>query len=60
VVDNVSLDIEAPVVTSLILRFAGLTWFFEDAHRSRVCVRVFLRVSVFLRVRVLVEDAHRS
>ncbi len=44
VVGDVPVDSETPVVTSSIsLEFAGPV--FEDAHRGRVCVRVFLGVS---------------
>jgi hypothetical protein len=43
VVGDVTVDSEAPVVTSSIsLGFAGPV--FEDAHRGRVCVRVFIGV----------------
>jgi hypothetical protein len=44
VVGDVPVDSEAPVVTSSISpEFAGPV--FEDAHRDRVCVRVFIGVS---------------
>jgi hypothetical protein len=43
---NVPVDSEAPVVTSLISRFASSTQFFGGARRDRVYVRAFIRVSV--------------
>ncbi len=44
VVGDIPVDSEAPVVISLISPgFAGPV--FEDAHRGRVCVRVFIGVS---------------
>jgi len=46
VVGDVSVDSEAHVVTSSISRFASPTWFFGDAHRSKVCVYIFIEVSV--------------
>ena len=46
VVGDVSVDSEAPVVTSSISRFAGPTQFFGGAHRSRVYVRAFIGISV--------------
>jgi hypothetical protein len=45
VVSDVSVDDEAPVVTSRISRSAGARSF-GGAHRGRVCVRVFIGVSV--------------
>jgi hypothetical protein len=39
-------DSEALVVTSSISRFPGPTQFFGGAHRGRVCVRMFIGVSV--------------
>ena len=53
VVGDVSIDSETPVVTlSISPGFAGPV--FEDAHRGRVCVRVFIGVSVHaLRVSAL-------
>jgi hypothetical protein len=45
VVSNVPVDDEAPVVTSRISRFAGAQSF-GGAHRGRVCVHVFIGVSV--------------
>jgi hypothetical protein len=45
VVSDVPLDDEALVVTSRISRFAGAQSF-GGAHRGRVCVRVFIGVSV--------------
>ena len=47
-VDDVSVDSKASVVTSSISRFAGTAQFFECAHVSRVCVRAFIEVSVRL------------
>jgi hypothetical protein len=45
VVGAVPVDSEAHVVTSSILRiFAGAV--FEDAHRGRLCVRVFIGMGV--------------
>ena len=44
-VSDVPVDDEAPVVTSRIFRFAGAQSF-GGAHRGRVCVRVFIGVSV--------------
>jgi len=46
VVDDVSVDSETFVVTSLISRFAGLTRFFGGAYRGRVCVSTFIEVSI--------------
>jgi hypothetical protein len=46
VIGDVSVDSEVPVVTSSISRFAGPTQFFGGAHRGRVCVCAFTRVSV--------------
>ena len=46
VVGDVPVDNEAPVVTSSVSRFAGLTQFFGGAHRGRVCMRAFIGVSV--------------
>ena len=60
VLDNVSIDSEAPMVTSSILRFVGVTQFFRDAHRSRVyvhefrwdeCTLVYMSVCVYTRSR---------
>jgi hypothetical protein len=45
VVSDVPVDDEAPLVTSGISRSAG-TKSFGGAHRGRVCVRVFIRMSV--------------
>jgi hypothetical protein len=45
VVSDVPVDDEAPVVTSRIFRSAGAQ-FFGGAHRGRVCVHVFIGVSV--------------
>jgi hypothetical protein len=45
VVSDVPVDDETPVVTSRISRPVGAQSF-EGAHRSRVCVRVFIGVSV--------------
>jgi hypothetical protein len=45
VVSDVPVDDEAPVVTSRISRSAGAQ-FFGGAHRGRVCVRVFIGVSM--------------
>jgi len=46
VIDDMSLDNETSVVTSSISRFTGPTRFFECAHRGRVCMHVFIGVSV--------------
>ena len=46
VVGDVSVDSEAPVVTSSISRFTGSTQSFGGAHRGRVCARAFIEVSV--------------
>ena len=47
VVGDVLIDNEVPVVTLSILRFVGLTWFFESTYRDRcVCVRVFIGISL--------------
>jgi hypothetical protein len=48
VVSDVPVDDEAPVVTSKISRSAGAQSF-RGTHRGRVCVRVFIGVSVRLR-----------
>ena len=53
VVGDVPVDSEAPVVTSSISRFAGPTQFFGGAHRDRVCVHAFIRVSALVYVSVL-------
>jgi hypothetical protein len=45
VVSDVPVDDEAPVVTLRISRSAGAQSF-GGAHRGRVCVRVFIGVSV--------------
>jgi hypothetical protein len=45
VVGDVPIDEEAPVVTSRISRSVGAQSF-GGAHRGRVCVRVFIGVSV--------------
>jgi hypothetical protein len=45
VVSDVPVDDEAPLVTSRISRSVGAQSF-GGAHRGRVCVRVFLGVSV--------------
>jgi hypothetical protein len=45
VVSDVAVDDEATVVTSRISRFAGAQSF-GGAHRGRVWIRVFVRVSV--------------
>jgi len=46
VVDDVPVDSETPTVTSRRSReFAGLV--FEDTHRGRVCVLVFIGMNVF-------------
>jgi hypothetical protein len=45
VVSDVPVDDEAPMVTSRISRCAGAQSF-GGAHRGRVCVRVFIGVSV--------------
>jgi hypothetical protein len=45
VVSDVPVDDEAPVVTSRISRSVGAQSF-EGAHRGRVCVRVFIGLSV--------------
>jgi hypothetical protein len=45
VVSDVPVDDEAPLVTSGISRSAGAQSF-GGAHRGRVCVRVFVGVSV--------------
>jgi hypothetical protein len=45
VVSDVPVDDESPLVTLGISRSAGAQ-FFGGAHRGRVCVRVFIRVSV--------------
>ena len=42
VVGDVSVDREASVVTSSISRICGSV--FEDAHKGRVCVHVFIGV----------------
>jgi hypothetical protein len=44
-VSDVPIDDEAPLVTSGISRSVGAKSF-EGAHMGRVCVRVFIRVSV--------------
>jgi len=46
VVGDVPVDSKASVVTSSISRFAGPTRFFGGAHRGRVCVCVFIELSV--------------
>jgi hypothetical protein len=45
VVSDVPVDDKAPVVTSRTSRSAGASSF-GGAHRGRVCVRVFIGVSV--------------
>jgi hypothetical protein len=45
VASDVPVDDEAPLVTSGISRCAGAQSF-GGAHRDRVCVRVFIGVSV--------------
>jgi hypothetical protein len=45
VVRDVPVDDEAPLVTSGIFRSAGAQSF-RGAHRGRVCVHVFIGVSV--------------
>jgi hypothetical protein len=45
VVSDVPVDNEAPVVTSRISRSAGAQSF-EGAHKGRVCVLVFIGVSM--------------
>jgi hypothetical protein len=45
VVSDVPVDDEAPVVTSRISRSVGAQSF-GGAHRGRVCLRVFIGVSV--------------
>jgi hypothetical protein len=45
VVSDVPVDDEVPVVTSRISRYAGAQSF-GGAHRGRVCVHVFIGVSV--------------
>jgi hypothetical protein len=45
VVSDVPVDDESPVVTSRISRSAGAQSF-GGAHRGRICVRVFIGVSV--------------
>jgi hypothetical protein len=42
VVDDVSVDSEPPMVTSLISRFVGLTQFFAAAHKGRVYEHAFI------------------
>jgi hypothetical protein len=44
-VDNIFVDSEMPEVTSLMSRVIGSV--FEDFHMDRVCVRAFIRVSVY-------------
>ena len=46
IVGDVPVDSEAPVVTSSISRICIVGSVFKDAHRGRVCVRVFIGVSV--------------
>jgi len=46
VVNDVSVDSEAPMVTSSILRFTSPTRFFEGAHKSRMCIHMFIGLSV--------------
>jgi len=53
VVGDVPVNSEAPAVTSSISRFAGPTQFFGGAHRDRVCVHAFIRVSALVYVSVL-------
>ena len=52
-VSDVPVDNEAPVVTSGIFRSAGAQSF-RGAHRGRVCVPMFIGVSVRARVGVCV------
>ena len=52
-VGNVLLDNETSMVTSSISRFANPTQFFGGAHRDRVCIRMFIGVSVRLCERLL-------
>jgi hypothetical protein len=52
VVGGMPVDSDVPVVTSSILRFASPTQFFGGAHRSKVCMRVFIWVSMRLCIRV--------
>jgi hypothetical protein len=44
-VDDIFVDSEMPEVTSLMSRVIGSV--FEDGHMDRVCVRTFIRVSVY-------------
>jgi hypothetical protein len=44
VVGDVSIDSEVPAVTSSISRCAGIV--FRRCYRDRICVRVFIGVSV--------------
>jgi hypothetical protein len=46
VVDDVSIDNEALLVTLTISRFAGPTRFFGGTHRGRACVCTFIGVSM--------------
>jgi hypothetical protein len=45
VVSDIPVDDEAPVVNSIFSRSGGAQSF-RGAHRGRVCVRVFIGVSV--------------
>jgi hypothetical protein len=45
VVSDVPVDVEAPLVTSGLFRFVDAPSF-AVAHKDRVCVRVFIGVSV--------------
>jgi len=48
VVDDVPVDSEAHVVTSSISRFTSPTRFFKGVHRGRMCIHIFIGLSVHL------------
>ena len=52
VVGDIPVDNKTSVVTSSISRLAGPTRFFRDTHRGKMCVHVFIGVSVCTSVSV--------
>jgi hypothetical protein len=54
--DNVPVDSEALLVTDFMNLKIKLVQFFGGAHRSRVCVRVFICVSVRTYISIYVYN----
>jgi hypothetical protein len=48
--DDVSVDSELLLVTNFVNLKIKLTQSFKDAHRDRVCVRVYIRVSAHIYI----------